>query len=321
MKVAARHICLFGLLTAASAAYTGVATLIAPERPIFEAVKQMTFGLLGKITGNKEEYLEGLAAFKAGNYAESIVRFSRLADGPFVSDEGRSTALLHRGNAFYKLEQFDAAMADYSAMIPLGRDLGAALHGIGLVQLRKNKFQEALATLDEARRMNHADPRLNFNLGFVLSKLGQHERALAEYSAGLEKDKRDPDAFLGRGSEFARLGRYQDAIADYTTAIELDGNRAKALLGRATARFALKEFDLAVQDYTGAIERDRKLILAYRGRGMAYEALRQPSSAVADYLTVQRLDPTDVWTAVRLLLLSKRPVPTRPAPTRPGSEL
>src|SRR5690242_3145876 len=90
----------------------------------------------------------------------AIAACTRIADNPAEPPERRAGALHNRADAYRDAEEFDKAIADYSAVLDLDPTLAAsALFGRGFAYYEKEAFDGAIADLNEAIRLEPADAR------------------------------------------------------------------------------------------------------------------------------------------------------------------
>ncbi len=119
------------------------------------------------------------------------------------------------------------------------------------VNLKRNRFAEALPDFDKAIELDPAFANALFNRAIACEHLGGKEdfgRALSDYDRLLALKPDNADAFNNRGSLHFRMGQYDLAIRDYDNAIKLKPDYAVALFNRAAARCQMKEYDKARAD-------------------------------------------------------------------------
>ena len=121
---------------------------------------------------------------------------------------------------YYALQQYEAALADYSRAIELDP-----------------KYTQAYT-----------------NRGTTYDALQQYEVALADYGRAIELDSNFAQAYYNRGNTYKALQQFEAALVDYKRAIKLDPSFAQAyvnigvLLGnQGQLREALPYFEKAAQ--------------------------------------------------------------------------
>lgn len=119
-----------------------------------------------------------------------------------------------RGSSYYKTEQYDKAVADYSRAI----------------QLKNN------------------DPTTYCNRGGAYYFLGKFDDAIKDYTSAIFYNPTYPDPYCNRGNAYYYLGKYDDAIKDYTSALQYSTQNALAHFGRAVTYSAVHKFQPALED-------------------------------------------------------------------------
>jgi tetratricopeptide (TPR) repeat protein len=163
---------------------------------------------------------------------------------------------------------------DYAAAEILFRKAADGQRGSGLperlcalfVLAPMGRFDEALALLDQARRIDPLSFVVSANRAAVLFLARRRVEAEAEYRRALELDPARWRAFMGLGRCHEENGRYEDAIACFERAKDLSEGipNATGALGHAYARAGrtddahrlLDELDeLAERRYVSPFER------------------------------------------------------------------
>ena len=116
-------------------------------------------------------------------FTDAVQDFSRI----IKQDSSNAAVFSHRGYCYRKLEQYENALADYSAAI-----------------LRSEGEERSV----RIRAYN--------NRAFVLAKLDKYEEAIADYSKVIQIDPNNSHAFHNRGISYDKIGMIDQAIADFT---------------------------------------------------------------------------------------------------------
>jgi tetratricopeptide (TPR) repeat protein len=160
------------------------------------------------------------AYLQVNKFAEAI----QDATTVLAADPKRGFTLLNRGYAYEKISQFDKAVADYGAAIPL------------------------LTGADQASTyFSKAD------LEFL--KLTQLQPAVDDYTKGLALDKNNVGALLNRAACYFQLKSFQPALADYSAALALKPGDGEILKNRAAVYLQLKDYKSAIVDYSGYLQK------------------------------------------------------------------
>jgi tetratricopeptide (TPR) repeat protein len=145
--------------------------------------------------------------------------------------------------------------------------------GIALWDL--NRYEEALATYEQALLLD-----LNYvyawdGKGWALWKLKKYVQALAAYEQALRLDPNFANAWLGKGHTLDGLKRYEDALASYEQALRLDPNFVNAWDGKGNALHNLKRHEQALAAYEHALLLDPNNTYAQTGKSIALRNLNR----------------------------------------------
>ena len=215
----------------------------------------------GQETSALISFLAGYLQFKAGNYAQALVRFDDTLGkipGDAVLLKNQAEIYFYRGTTHYFLGQYDQAMADFSKSI----------------------------------QIDPQDAKTYVNRGTVYLVQKQYDQAIADYSKAIQIDPQDATAYHNRGMAYAYHAQYEQAIVDFSKAIQIDPQFAQGYAGRGMAYYDLKQYDQAIADYSKVIQIDQiawQLAAAYNNRGVAYQALGKTAEAEADFAKAKEL--------------------------------
>ena len=200
-------------------------------------------------------------------------------------------AYINRGNAKQKLEQYDAAVADYDKAIRLKPDLAEAYINRSAAKQKLGQNEDAIADCNEAIRLKPDLAGAYINRGNAKQKLEQYDAAIADYDEAIHLNPALVEAYLNRGIAKQKQGQYEAAIADYDEAIRLKPDLAEAYSNRGDAKQKQGQYEAAAADYDEAIRLKPDLAEAYLNRGDAKHDLGRPADAIADYDEAIRLKP------------------------------
>jgi tetratricopeptide (TPR) repeat protein len=151
--------------------------------------------------------------------------------------------------------------------------------------------QERQARVSEANRIAEAEQqRIE---GEAAGRAGDYDKALASFNEAIRLNHNDAVAYFDRGQTYSFKGDSPQAIADYTEAIRLDPKYADAFFKRARDYFEKGDYDRAITDSTEAIRLNPKYAAAFNNRGFFYMKKGDYHRALADYAEALRLDPSD----------------------------
>ena len=111
-----------------------------------------------------------------------------------------------------KNDDAEKTVAEMFAKFPNERNTQSLLL-LGQIRLRSNKQAQAVEALQEARKLEPADPIVNRVLAFALSQAGKVDDAIALLRESLKNEPTNPDLNGSLGSILTTAGRNDEAIA------------------------------------------------------------------------------------------------------------
>jgi tetratricopeptide (TPR) repeat protein len=165
--------------------------------------------------------------------------------------------------------------------------------------MAEERLTLALHLLEGADAIDSADLRLRFDLGRVLSLLGEDERAAAALENSLRTAPDDPqaaDAYFKLAVSYARLGRPSEEIAAYDEYLRRETNpvdRAIALSNRAESRMVEGDLTQAVVDYRASIALSADNVLAHWGLAVALDRTGDRAGGLNEAKIAIGYDPLD----------------------------
>jgi tetratricopeptide (TPR) repeat protein len=164
---------------------------------------------------------------------DAIAAYQRAEDmdpGDLQTMDALAQAMLGNG-------QLDEALKEYKAIAEADPDnsLDALVH-IAEIQRRQSNYQDALATIQKARKLDPNSLEAGFNEGFLLDILGRFDDAVKTYQAMVDttshangaytdEEKNNRSIFLDRlGGVYLEENKTDDAVAAYQKLIDMGGS-------------------------------------------------------------------------------------------------
>jgi len=165
-----------------------------------------------------------------------------------------------------------------------GRESVRALHEAGARLIEKGRYEEALGRFRRvARRGRPDDPRLLFNIGFALARLGRNFAAARAYRRCLEITPRDADAWFNLGNAYREVGALRRAARAYAAAASLETSDHEVWNNLGNVRAALGENAAAAEAYRSALAIRPGYHPGWNNLGNALHALGDHQGAIACY--------------------------------------
>lgn len=155
----------------------------------------------------------------------------------------------------------------------------------------RGKFDESLAMLTEAIKLDSSQLRLFANRGNSHFCACQFEEALADYTRAIAIDPNTRNLFWLRGQTYAKLRKFEHAILDFTQEIKLfPASKVYADRGRSHAQ--LGEYDLAISDYTESLRLSPDNAATFFDRSSCFFFQEDYERALQDLTESIRIDPS-----------------------------
>lgn len=154
------------------------------------------------------------------------------------------------------------------------RNKAIALGNRGAAYKLMGRYDEALADLDVAVKLDAGNPQYWCQRGDLRAKKQNYAGAIEDYSAALDKVPNYVWAFRGRGQAYLGQGNAKLALADLSEALRAKPDDFNLTLLRGRANSQAQNYDAAVVDFTQALNSkttgsllpsERAIILSQRG--------------------------------------------------------
>jgi tetratricopeptide (TPR) repeat protein len=257
----------------------------------------------------KMEFALGAAYEELKQPKDAIAAYQRSADmdpGDLRNIDALAQALL--GN-----NQFDDALKLYQDLAQADSENPDPLVHIAEIQRRQGKYEDALATVKKARKLDPTSLEAGYNEGQILDILGRFDEAAASYEAMVDltshangaynnEEKNNRAIFLERlGAIYHEENKTDQAIAAYQKMIEMGGDIAvRGYQGEVDTYRDARQYDKAIDVARKAVEanptdRDLKLMLAGE---LADQGKEDEGIALAKGLLTNTPNDRVVWLAL-----------------------
>ena len=196
-----------------------------------------------------------------------------------------------RGLELERQGKFEQALASYDEALVLNPDFVEALNNRGVVLEAMNRHEAALASYDRVLASNPDLITVMRNRGNVMAALGRTDEALADYDRALALDPDDADALNGRGNALKQLRRIREAEGMFRRAVVLNPDSAEAHCNLGSALIDLGKPDQAEAVLRRAIAFRPDFAIALHNLGTALIGLDRSDEAVVVIQRAIALDP------------------------------
>lgn len=199
---------------------------------------------------SSKELEQGMAEFRAGNYAAAAGHFEHVE----APSPGATDALLYEAKCFVHLEDFPRAETALRSYLGVHRDSADATYLLGFVLHRENRPAESLAVYAQAAALVRptGDDLKIVGLDYVL--LNDYPDAIKWLERAVEFDSRNKDAWYYLGRAYYTRARLVEAKKAFLAVLEIDpkDSRAENNLGLVLESDAQPA--AAIEAYNKAIE-------------------------------------------------------------------
>lgn len=166
----------------------------------------------------------GTFYFEKGMYGKAREHFSRSIALGFME------AYNNRGNAFYAMGEYQAALKDYNYVISLKPDWGKPYLNRGILSLAQKNYQSAVKDFTQALEKLPNQSRVFNARGLAYEKLGNWTKAQEDYTKAITSDPSNAEAFFNLGRVQLNNDELDAAILSYQKAKELGWEKADNVL-------------------------------------------------------------------------------------------
>jgi tetratricopeptide (TPR) repeat protein len=176
----------------------------------------------------------------------------KLADEVLKTDAKASVCWRGRGRAFYKNENYKAALTDYNAALSLQKTNANWWRERAYVQDELGNKQASIADYSEAIKLEPEDAATYGYRADAYDFLGKSDEALADYRKAV---KLDPSAFnySAEADFFVANDRLDEAAPVIERALKLDAKSAYAFMVAGRLAHKQKHYDDAIKKFKTAI--------------------------------------------------------------------
>lgn len=250
-------------------------------------------------------------------------------DDILAKDTNNARAYCERGTAYYRQDDFDKAIADFSQAIALNAKYAAAYAGRGVSHFKKGDLDDALSDLKHAVRLNPNSAAIYHHLvdvcdakcdwdgvianatqvirlnpsesawacdirGDACYSKGDLERAMKEYNASIRLSPTWDAPHYGRGWALYEKNDLNGALADFDEAVRLNPKTEKNYNMRANIYRKKHDWDALIANWTEAIVNNPTNTFYLNARGWDYQIYKKDlAKAIADFSKAIQLNPTN----------------------------
>jgi tetratricopeptide (TPR) repeat protein len=203
------------------------------------------------------------------NLSRQITGCTNLIHSSWIEPEDRTIAFFRRGIAYYKSQQYDRAIKDFTSVIGRKPDFAEAFLGRGRAYHAKGDYDRAIRNYDEAIRLVPDHAGAYGSRCWTRAVTGSDlNLALADCNRALELRPMDENVLDSRCLIKFRMGEIDAALADCDAALRIDPKMATSLYLRGLARLRKGDKTGGDADIAAAVALDPAITQTYAQYGV-----------------------------------------------------
>ena len=136
----------------------------------------------------------------------------------------------NRGNVYYELGKYEAALKDYQNAILLNPAWGKPYSNRGIVYYAQEKYEEAVMEFTKALEKSNEQSGVYNLRGLAYEKLKIIAKAEKDFRMAIFHDPSNGEAYFNLGRIQLHKGELNSAIKSYQTSQDLGWKKAEAVL-------------------------------------------------------------------------------------------
>ncbi|WP_017655217.1 tetratricopeptide repeat protein [Fortiea contorta] len=198
-------------------------------------------------------------------------------------ESDRAQSLFYQGLQQAKTGDLSGAIASYDQAIKLQPHFYEYWFNRGLTLFHIGEFTEAIASYDQAIEIKPDFYKAWYNRGGVLGELGEFDAAIASFERAIEIKPDAAESWSSRGLALLKLGLVGEAIASYDQALALQPSEQDNWYYRGIALGVCEQYAEAIASYDKALEIQPDYYEVWIDRGVVLFNLGQWSEAIASW--------------------------------------
>ncbi|WP_298912722.1 tetratricopeptide repeat protein [uncultured Nostoc sp.] len=223
--------------------------------------------------------VQQLASNLAVQSSNSPGIIERHSDNPIT----QAQTWFYQGLSQAKTGDLLSAIASYDQAIKLQPEFSEYWFNRGLTLFHLERFDEAIASYETATKLKPDYYKAWYNRGGTLGELGYFEEAIASFDKAIEIKPDYQEAWSSKGLALLKLGWLPEAISSYDQALHLEPEDQENWYHRGIALAVSEQFAEAIISYDKALEIDPDYHEVWIDRGVVLFNLGRWSEAIASW--------------------------------------
>lgn len=150
-----------------------------------------------------------------------------------------------------------AALAEIDSGIKLNPRYDEAFRLRGRTRVEVQDFRAAIQDYSYAVALNPRNAAAILNRGVAFVRVRELDRALKDFNSAIQLEPRNLDGYVNRGAVYVNQGLFLEALADFERAIEFDPGAAPAYVNKGMLLEKLERWDEALETYKALLRNAR----------------------------------------------------------------
>jgi superkiller protein 3 len=225
----------------------------------------------------------------AGELLDEITKPSlTAASGPRTPAESG----WDEGVKSYNAKDYTKALASFQEALRLNPAYAEASHHIGMSRYQLKQYAEAIVAFENAIKLKYLNPHYSHEwIGDTYDQLKQPDKAIAAFREAVRLKPDYAQAFQKIGSCHYALKQYTEALTAYQAALKLKPDSAVYHASAGDSYSALKQYGKAILLYGESVRIDPKYDYAWNIMGVSHYTLKQYPAAVTAFEAAVKLKP------------------------------
>jgi len=200
--------------------------------------------------------------------------------------------------AFGRKPELQLALEDALRAVSLDPKNNEAYYGLGIIQIDKGSWAEAIAAFDKCLELVPEDTEAMYWRAMAFDELGDTAKALETLGEIITVDADCSEAYYMRSQIHTAKGSYDEAMEDISRAIDLDPEAPEYYLQRGKLLSYIAEkpegaarLEEAIEDLSQALRLDPDCAEAYNWRSLAYLQAGRDKKELKDLNALLKLEP------------------------------
>ena len=218
------------------------------------------------------------------NTYEDMDRFISEMTDRLLKEPNNIQWYLARGDAFFKLHEFEKAVADFSRALSMDSNASPAWFGRGMAYGRMGQIDKGIADLSEFIKRNPKSSLAYTKRGVRHLWKGDRVNAEKDLRKAIELNPENAEAHDDLGVIHAQRGELKQAMQHFSTTIRVDPAYQKGYHNLAMAHHLAGEHHqaLVMIDKALAIKSNEKVSLLLKSQILSSQGKHQQAAAIQD---------------------------------------